>query len=78
MCNVDGMSIFSKSLPLQDDLSSIWQDVTKCIDKLHLKNHVRESCKLKYNPNKLKDILPEANTMCAEQTFCWLGLFNLN
>lgn len=45
----------------------IWLDVGKVIDPLHLANHKRDECKTLYNPNKLKDICPEANLMVSSQ-----------
>ena len=64
-------------LPIEGDLAEIWQRINKCINSLHLKNHVRKECSLLYNPDKIKNVLPEANTMCAEQTFCWLGRWKI-
>ena len=42
------------------------------IDDLHVRNHV-ETCKVKWNPNQIRDIYPNANLVCCEQTFAWLG-----
>ena len=42
------------------------------IDDLHWRNHV-ETCKVKWNPNKIREIYPNANLVCCEQTFAWLG-----
>ena len=30
-------------------------------------NHKKESCHEKYNPSRVKEIVPEANLVCAEQ-----------
>ena len=38
---------------------------------LHIKNHKRKSCHDHFNPQKVKDVVPDANLMCAEQTFTW-------
>ena len=34
-------------------------------------NHKRQRCHDLYNPKKVKEVVPEANLMCAEQTFAW-------
>jgi len=31
----------------------------------HFVNHKRQSCQDNYNPNKVKEVVPEANLMCA-------------
>ena len=53
----------------------VWHDVRKIIDKLHIRNHKDEKCKIKYGPDGLKEEEPEYNTMCCEQTFVWLSRF---
>lgn len=57
------------------DLKYIWQDVTKIIDSLHIKNHVDPRCKEKYDPQPIKDKNPEFNTMACEQTFAWMSRY---
>ena len=42
---------------------------------LHLVNHKRPSCKVLYNPEKVRDTVPEANFMVAEETFTWLSRY---
>ena len=44
-------------------------------DPLHIHNHKRKKCRELYNPDKVKEAVPEANLMCAEQTFAWFGRF---
>ena len=44
-------------------------------DPLHIHNHKRKKCSELYNPDKVKEAVPEANLMCAEQTFAWFGRF---
>ena len=38
---------------------------------LHIRNHKRQSCHDQFNPEKVRKAVPEANLMCAEQTFAW-------
>ena len=47
-------------------------DLNLVIDDLHIANHKKESCHEKYNPSRVKDVVPEANLVCAEQV---LGFF---
>ena len=44
-------------------------------DPLHIHNHKRQKCRDLYNPEKVKEAVPEANLMSAEQTFAWFGRF---
>ena len=53
----------------------IWKDITKIIDTLHIKNHVDDNCKRRYNPDVVKETNPSWNTMSCEQTFAWLSRF---
>ena len=79
--------MFKKPLPAKGNFAQIWQKITKggkadmkiifikiclVIDDLHVRNHV-ETCKVKWNPNQIRDIYPNANLVCCEQTFAWLG-----
>ena len=36
---------------------------------LHIHNHKTQSCHDQFNPEKVRKAVPEANLMCAEQTF---------
>lgn len=82
MCNVDGLKCAKDPLPIFDPpFDTMWTEINKIVDKLHLSNHVRKSCKSKYNPEIIADpesdrkIADELNTVVAEQTFAWLGKF---
>jgi len=75
MCHLDGMKICRKDLPWPSPWNKAWQSINKIIDCLHLKNHKDKECKIKYNPSKLKEDIPEGNTMAAEQTFVWLSRY---
>ena len=44
------------------------------IDDLHSKNHI-ESCRQTWNPQMIRELYPNANLSCCEQTFAWLGRF---
>lgn len=75
ICNVDRLKLLKGLLDLPEPFSSIWQDVGKVIDPLHIKNHKNPDCHEKYNPSKVKSEIPDANLMVCEQTFSWLGKF---
>ena len=62
------MRFLRDPLPIKD-FSTVWRDIGKVIDPLHLRNHRNASCKIDYNPQKCKDMYPDANFMVAEQTF---------
>ncbi|XP_038066277.1 uncharacterized protein LOC119736303 [Patiria miniata] len=73
MCHLDNMVVARSPLPLPAPWSHMWSALKKCVDRLHIRNHTDEQCKLKYHP---KDHLEEAdNTMTCEQTFVWLARF---
>ena len=73
ICNLNNLLVARRPLPLPGDLKHIWEDVNKIIDDLHIKNHQDPSCQKLYNTDKLRQQLPEANTIAAEQTFAWLS-----
>ena len=75
MCNVDRLKFLQTSIPLLERFADVWQEISKCIDPLHLRNHRRSECKELYSPDKVKEDIPDANLMIAEQTFCWMGTF---
>ena len=75
ICNVARLKLLQGLLDLPDPFSSIWQDVGKVIDPLHIKNHKNPECHEKYNPDIVKSEIPNANLMVCEQTFSWLGKF---
>ena len=64
--------MFRKPLPAKGDFALAWQKITKVIDDLHCKNHV-EACKKTWNPDLIRNLYPNANLVCCEQTFAWLG-----
>ena len=76
MCNVCKLKLLQGPLPLEAPFNSIWQDVGKIIDPLHLKNHSKnKNCAELYNPDRVREEFPDANLMVCEQTFSWLGKF---
>ena len=75
ICNVDRLKLLQGLLPLPAPFSTIWMDVKKVIDPLHIKNHKNPECHTKYSPEAVKTEIPDANLMVAEQTFSWLGKF---
>ena len=80
-CNLDRLKAFREPVPkvvLPKDYESMWPKIRKVIDGLHLKNHSREECKIKYNPELFAQAHPEvkhADTMAAEQQFSWLSKY---
>ena len=72
MCHLNNLKVSKKPLPLPGDLKHIWQDVTKIIDSLHLKNHKDPRCQ-QYDPKHILE--PGMNTMSCEQTFAWLSRY---
>ena len=74
MCHVDGLKLLREALALEEPYPTIWQDVNKVIDDLHIANH-KPACEISYNPDKVREDFPDANLMVCEQTFTWLGRF---
>ena len=89
MCHLDSLKMFKKPLPAKGNYAHIWEKITKggpasiinlrsclinfsVIDDLHWRNHV-ERCKITWNPDRIREIYPNANLVCCEQTFAWLG-----
>lgn len=73
MCQLDSLKASKEDLPFPPPLNTMWRDIQKIIDRLHLQNHKQDKCKELYNPDK---VLPEGyNTMVAEQTFAWFSRF---
>ena len=66
MCAIDSLKLLRKPLPFEPPEDRLWLDSNHLIDPLHLKNHRKEKCHELYNPEKLKNHLPDANLMCAE------------
>ena len=75
ICHVDELKLLAKKLDLPVPFDEIWLKINKVIDPLHIKNHSRPKCKELYNPEKVREAFPEANLMCAEQTFAWMGRY---
>ena len=70
-CHLDSLKLVKKPLPLPPPQDKMWMATQHVIDDLHIKNHKRKSCHDHFNPQKVKDVVPDANLMCAEQTFTW-------
>ena len=58
-------------MPLPPPQDKIWMATQHVIDDLHIVNHKRQKCHTMYNPKKVKEVVPDANLICAEQTFAW-------
>ena len=69
------MKLLRDKLALEPPFDIVWNKINKIIDPLHLRNHTRSKCKSDYNPEKVRKLFPEANLMCAEQTFTWLSRY---
>ena len=79
-CNLDRLKATKEPLPGEFDphFQGMWSAVSKIIDGLHLQNHRRDDCKLKYNPDHFAESHPgvaHADTMAAEQQFSRLGKY---
>ena len=75
MCHIDELKLLHVKLNLTEPFCNMWQKINKVIDDLHIRNHTRPSCKTLYNPDQVKTLYPEANTMQCEQTFAWLARY---
>ena len=75
MCNLCQLRLLQTPLSLPAPYHNMWQKFNCCIDDLHIRNHSRESCKRLYSSDLLKAQHPSANTMAAEQTFCWMSRY---
>ena len=75
MCNIDRLKLLQSPLALPGDFSMVWKKINKTIDSLHIKNHKRSECHVKYNPEDVKNMYPDANLMTCEQVFCWIGRY---
>ena len=74
MCHVDRINVAQKALRFHPPFDE-WLKANKIIDSLHIAYSKSEGCKEKYNPAKLKDILPDGHTTAGKQTFTWLSRF---
>ena len=81
MCNLERMKLWTsdkRKLTSQARLGiSIFNRVNKGVDALHIKNHVRHTCRNEYPKviEKLRETFKNPNTEAAEQTFIWLGKY---
>lgn len=75
MCHLDGLRAAKNLLPWPSPWDRAWISVKKIIDRLHISNHKDKRCKENYDPSTLKEEIPNANTVTAEQTFVWLSRF---
>lgn len=73
MCHLDTLDATCEDLPLPVPYNTMWKDIYKVIDRLHLINHKDPHCKTNNNPD---DILSEGNNiMASEQLFSWMSRF---
>ena len=62
MCHLDSLKMLRDPLPAKGNNALIWQKIVKCVDDLHIKNHVPE-CKENGDPKKIRKLYPTANLM---------------
>lgn len=75
MCNLARLNAAKAPLPFPAPLDQMWLKTTKIIDTFHLKNHINESCRRQFSPERVKQQYPDMNTQVGEQTFTWLYHF---
>ena len=81
MCNLERLKLWSsdkRKLTSEARLGiSIFNRINKGVDALHIKNHVRHTCRNEYPKviEKLRETFKNPNTEAAEQTFIWLGKY---
>lgn len=77
MCNLDQLRVTKKLLPLPPPMGKLWSNVTKVIDRFHLRNHTRPTCHVNYNPDHIQAKYPDLKlkTQAGEQTFVWAARF---
>merc|ERR1711970_726464 len=68
MCNIDRLKLLQAPLSIDGDFSLVWKRINKVIDSLHIKNHTHSLCHIQNNPEKVKEVYPDANLMTCEQT----------
>jgi len=67
MYHLDNLKVAREPLPLPGDHKYIWQDITKIIDELHIRNHKDSRCRTKYNPEVVKTISQTTSTKSASR-----------
>lgn len=75
MCHVDRINVTQTALRFHPPFDNECLKANKIIDSLHIAYNKSEGCKEKYNPAKLKDILPDGHTTAGKQTFTRLSRF---
>ena len=64
MCSVCKLKLLKNNLPLTSPFETVWKDVVKIFDPLHLKNHSKnQNCSELYKPDIIRIEFPEANLM---------------
>ena len=72
MCSLARLNAAKAPLPFPAPLDQMWLKIIKIIDTFHLKNHISESCRCQFSPERVKQQYPDMNTQVGEQTFTWL------
>ena len=72
---LDRLKLLQKPLPLDPPQNNLWAKINKVVDPLHIVNHKRESCKVLYDPDRVKQALPDSNLMTCEETFSWMSRY---
>ena len=58
----------------QSEMTKVFAQLTKAVDKLHFRGHRGSYCHENCDPNAIKE-LEGVNTPVCEQTFAWLNKF---
>ena len=61
MCNLAKLNAAKAPLPFLAPLDQMWLKITKIIDTFHLKNHISESCRRQFSPERVKHQYPDMN-----------------
>ena len=59
----------------QSEMTSVFANLKKAVDKLHFRGHRGSYCHEFCNPHDIKE-LEGVNTPVCEQTFSWLNKYN--
>ena len=59
MCQLVRMWVSREPLLLSKPFDKMWPKITKCIDTLHVRNHVMERCKTELHSDQIGEINPK-------------------
>ena len=73
--DLDRFRVVQAPLSLPLPLDRMWKSITKIIDVFHFSNHIGADCRIKYSPEKVKELNPSWYTQAGDQTVVWLPCF---